>query len=457
MPNDDLSAPSINRGNNRKLALDGGPSLRSRDWPKWPRADQEVQRNVYDVLHSTRWTQSGESHRGWSYATRFADAFAGYLGMEFGVPCASGSTALSSTLEALGIGPGDEVIIPGQTWVACASAILNTGARPVLADLCPESLCLSTTAVEALVTPRTKAVMAVHWHCARADMPVLAELCSAKKLALIEDTSQAHGAELSGRKAGAFGDVSVFSFQQSKLLTAGEGGICVTNNPELARKIARLRADGRVNLTEMQVSTVTPSSLANSQEESLLGIPGDSYGVNRCMPEFQAAILLAALKRLDAENAHRRELAKSLDKLIRTSGLGAPAQKDRFESKGRTFYRYTIRLEASVFGSVSPLVIARALQHELRLAVRVMDRPLPENMLYRPHTLQSHHVWQQVGVDFDPSTFALPVADAAWESIIALPQHCLLGDNSDLDDIVVALEKVATAIRSDPERFQRES
>ncbi len=454
MPNSVSSGSNFRRSQASDLALNGGNPIRQRDWPKWPRADQNVQRNVYDVLHSTRWTQSGESHRGWSYATKFSEAFASYLGVKHAIPCSSGSAGLSSAMEALEIGPGDEVIIPGQTWVACASSVLNTGAMPIFADLDTDSLCISPDAVAELITPRTKAVMAVHWHCARADMPSLAKLCATYGLSLIEDASQAHGASLGGDRVGSLGTVGVFSFQQSKLLTAGEGGICVTDDDGLAERILRLRSDGRTAKKETHQEILTAKALNSSQEESLLTVPGESYGTNRCMAEFQAAILLGGLKRLDAENQHRRNLAKELDDMLVKSGLGAPAQSDVFEESGRTFYRYTIRINREALGQLKPEVIARALQYELRLAVKTMDQPLPDNPLFQPFTMPFHHAASALSAVNAQGADSLPVAYDAWNETIALPHQTFLGDRTDLDDVIAGLGKIADIARNDPDALR---
>lgn len=381
---------------------------------------------------------------------KFAEAFATYLGVKHAIPCSSGSAGLSSAMEALEIGPGDEVIIPGQTWVACASSVLNTGAVPVFADLEPSSLCISPPAIEALISPKTKAVMAVHWHCARASMPELQKICKEYGLSLIEDASQAHGATLGGKKIGGLGTVGVFSFQQTKLLTAGEGGICVTNDDELAERITRLRSDGRTARKEIKKDVLTIDTLSSGQEESLLDVPGASYGVNRCMAEFQAAILLGALDRLDDENDHRRGLTKELDVRLLQSGLGIPAQSDVFEDTGRTFYCYTIRLNRDVFGSVKQSVVARALQHELKLAVKTMDQPLPDNPLFQPSTLTSHHAVSAIDRIATQGTDSLPVAYDAWNNTIALPHQSFLGDQCDLDDIIAGLEKIAAVAKNDP-------
>lgn len=360
-------------------------------------------------------------------------------------------------MEALEIGPGDEVIIPGQTWVACASSVLNTGAVPIFADLESSSLCISPAAVESLISPRTRAVMAVHWHCARADMPELVKICKKYGLALIEDASQAHGATLGGDRIGSLGTVGVFSFQQTKLLTAGEGGICVTNDDELAERILRLRSDGRTARKEIREDVLTLDALNSGQEESLLEVPGASYGINRCMAEFQAAILLGGLDRLDTENNHRRGLTRELDAMLAQSGLGIPAQSDAFEDDGRTFYRYTIRLNRGVFGRIKQSVVAHALQHELRLAVKTMDQPLPDNPLFQPSTLKSHHAVAAVDAITAQGNDSLPVAYDAWHHTIALPHQSFLGDRTDLDDIITGLGKIAEVASKDPSALHAET
>jgi len=175
----------------------------------------------------------------------FETAFARYIGREYAVSLPSCTAGLHLALAALGIGPGDEVIVPDLTWIATSAPIGYVGATPVFADVDPTSLCLTADSVAACLTSRTKAVIAVDLYGAMPDMDALATLAEDSGLALIEDAAEALGSELNGRRAGSFGQVSVFSFHGSKTLTTGEGGMLVTDDLDLLQRVNILRDHGR--------------------------------------------------------------------------------------------------------------------------------------------------------------------------------------------------------------------
>lgn len=412
----------------KKLALLGGAPIRYRQWPKWPRADATTQRSLLDVLHSTKWTISGQSDRTVSYEQRFARAFAEYCGREFCVPCGNGTAALTIALQSLGIGSGDEVIVPGLTWVACASAVCHVGAIPILADIDPATLCISPASTRSLITSRTAAIMMVHLYSSLAPIAQLRDLAANAGLALIEDASQAHGAKTQGYRTGTFGDVSTFSMQQSKLLTSGEGGACLTDDAAHYRRMQQFRADGR--------------GLAGSDgyEPYREIVPyGEVLGRNLCLSEFHAAILLDRLGRLDIENKHRHcNFVQFVELLNDLPGVEAITGGEADEP---TYYKVCLRFEPDLLAGLSIAVLARALAEELSLPVEPVDLPLNANPLYQP--LLSPHIGRlaRAAELYDPRSFDLPVATLAAKCCLTLPHWCLLGDRSDLEDVVNALTK----------------
>jgi len=415
-------------GKREKLALLDGTPIRYREWPKWPRASATTQRSLLDVLHSTKWTISGQSDRTPSYEQRFAEAFAEYCGRQFCVPCGNGTAALTIGLQSLGVGPGDEVIVPGLTWVACASAVCHVGAVPILADIDPSTLCVSVASVRALISSRTAAIMMVHLYSALAPTDEILDLAATNGIPVIEDASQAHGAKSHGRRTGTFGEVSAFSMQQSKLLTCGEGGVCLTDDPRAYRRMQQFRADGR----------------------GLAGVDGyDPYreivpygevlGRNLCLSEFHAAILLDALNRLDLENKHRRRNFVQLLSLLRdVPGISA-ITGDAAEEP--THYKICLRFEDELLAGLDIGVFARALAEELSLPVEPIDSPLNANPLYQPLLSPQIGRLANAAEAYDPKRFYLPNAEAASRCCITLPHWSLLGDRSDLEDIVSALRK----------------
>ena len=230
-----------------RLAVAGGTPVGSQlSWPEWPAFDAQTEANLIAALRSRRWAVSWASAGEPSRERRFAEAFAAYNGIPYCVSVDHGSSALVIALEALGVGPGDEVIVPAMTWVAPITAVLRVGALPVIVDVDPRSGCITPDAIEAaLEIPGVKAAIAVHLACTIADITTIREITGRHGVALIEDCAQAHGARLGADCVGTFGDIGAFSFQAGKVLTGGEGGAVITADPELHARLVELRADSR--------------------------------------------------------------------------------------------------------------------------------------------------------------------------------------------------------------------
>ncbi len=227
----------------------------------------------------------GDANR---YHDRFERAFAEYLDVRFAAALPSCTSAIHLALAALGIGPGDEVVVPDITWIASAAPISYVGATPVLADVDPQSWCLSAESLEALITPRTKAVIPVDLYGSLPDMDAIREIAARRGLSIVEDAAEAIGSQYQGRQAGSLGDVGVFSFHGSKTMTTGEGGMLVTNRRDLYERVLYLRDHGRH--------------------------PGDKMFWNSevafkyKMSSMQAALGLAQLERIDELIERKRQI-----------------------------------------------------------------------------------------------------------------------------------------------------
>jgi perosamine synthetase len=195
-------------------------------------------RNLMDAFLSTWISSTGD------YITRFETSFAARTGMNHGVATANGTVSLHLALAALGIGPGDEVIVPDLTFAASANVVIHLGATPVMVDVDPLTWCVSPETIERAITPRTRAVMPVHVFGRPAPMTEIRDLALRHGLFVIEDCAEAHGASYDGHPVGSFSDVASFSFFANKIVTTGEGGICVTNDADLARRMRMLRDHG---------------------------------------------------------------------------------------------------------------------------------------------------------------------------------------------------------------------
>lgn len=219
------------------------------------------------------------------FVHQFEEEFSAACGTKYGVAVANGTCALHLALEALKLGPGDEVIVPSLTFIATANAVTYTGAIPVFADVDPRTLCICPDTIKPLITAKTKAIIPVHLLGQPCDMPEICRLAAQHGLHVIEDAAEAHGAEIGGQRVGCFGAINCFSFYANKIITTGEGGMCVTNDAELADQMRVLRGHG-VDPNRRYWHPV--------------------IGYNYRMTNLQAALGVAQLSRLDAWIAKRR-------------------------------------------------------------------------------------------------------------------------------------------------------
>jgi dTDP-3-amino-3,4,6-trideoxy-alpha-D-glucose transaminase len=248
----------------------------------------------------------------------FERAFAEYIGTGDCVGVSSGTAALWLALEALGIGPGDEVIVPANTYVASVFAISYRGATPVLADVDEATFTLDPAVVETLITPRTAALLPVHLFGTPCDMDALSRIAASAGLAIVEDAAQAHGATLHGKRVGTFGAAGCFSFYPTKNLGAmGDAGALTTDDPAVAASVRRQRYMGQ----EHKYNHLT-------------------IGYQERLDEIQAAVLATRLPRLDAWNAQRRHQAHLYNELLSGTPVVAQAEPDGSEC---VYYVYTVR------------------------------------------------------------------------------------------------------------------
>ncbi|MCC6658296.1 MAG: DegT/DnrJ/EryC1/StrS aminotransferase family protein [Rhodocyclaceae bacterium] len=281
-----------------RLAIEGGQPVRAAPFPPWPVFGQDEVDAAGAVLASGRvnyWT--GEECR------RFEEAYAAHTGMRHAVSLANGTLALELALHALGVGPGDEVIVPARTFIASASCAVARGALPVVADVDPVSQNLTADAVSRVLTLRTRAIIAVHlagWPC---DMEPIMALARSRGIKVIEDCAQAHGATYKGRPAGGLGDCAAFSFCQDKIMTTGgEGGMLVTNDAGLWEKAWAYKDHGK-----------SYDAVFNRAHPPGFRWLHESFGSNYRMTEMQAAIGRRQLDKLPQWLAERRRNAAQLD------------------------------------------------------------------------------------------------------------------------------------------------
>ncbi len=345
----------------------------------------EVDAAVLRVLDSAQFILGDE-------VAAFEREFAAYCQASDCVAMNSGTSALHLALLAAGVGPGDEVITVPFTFVATVSTIVYTGATPVFVDVDPVHFTMDPAGLERLITPRTKAIVPVHLYGQSADMDPILEIARRRRLAVIEDAAQAHGAEYMGRRCGSLGDIAAFSFYPGKNLGAyGEGGAVVTSNSEHARMMRVLRDWGQEKKYEHRYK-----------------------GFNYRMDGIQGAILRVKLRHLEAWTEARRSRAALYTELLAGAGLGTPVVRP---GARHVFHVYTVRTS-----------------ERDRYRRALAERGIHTGVHYPiPIHLQAAHA------DLGYSAGDFPHAERAAAEVLSLPMYAELSD--------AQIEQVAAAVR----------
>jgi dTDP-4-amino-4,6-dideoxygalactose transaminase len=405
------------------LAVDGGSAVHSGGWPRWPVWDEREEQALLAVLRSGTW---GMVHG--SKVAEFEAAWGRFQQAEHCVAVVNGSSALELALRALELAPGDEVIVPPYTFVATAAAALLAGALPVFADIDPGTYELDPQAVEAAITPRTRAIIPVHIAGCPPDMDGILVLAQRHGLRVIEDAAQAHGAEWRGRRVGALGDVGTFSFQASKNLNAGEGGAIVTNDEALFRRVWSLHNVGRTLSADWRSS--------GWYQHDLLGF-------NYRLTEFQAALLLAQMSRLEEQMARREQAAQFLDRELATIPGIRPQVRDR-RVTAHAHHLYILRYDAAAFGGHTRSQFLAALRAEGVPASGGYTEPLHRS----PAVVNAvRALCSRLGLAEDARLRQpLPVTEhASAVEGIWLTQSVLLAEQGDVQHIPEAIRKIQRA------------
>lgn len=419
-----------------KLALSGGLPVRTKGFPTWPVHDKTEETALLEVLHSGRWwrfsygegveLKEPEAGQPRSKVAEFQDLFARAHDSKYGIACANGTAAIEIALKALGIGPGDEVIVPPYTFVATATAVLAVNAIPIFADIEADTLNLDPAAVEAAITPRTKAIIPVHFAGHAADMDALLAIARKHDLRVVEDAAHAHGARWKGKALGSFGDAATFSFQASKNMTAGEGGLITTQ--------------------DQQVAALCESYLWAGREPGRPWYEHHRLGWNYRITEFQAAILLQQLRRLPEQLTTRMENGTFLNReLGAIPGIQPLRILDGVDV--HSFHIYVFRIDEKELG-ISRKTFMRALAAEGIPCFGGYEHPLYQNPMFLNKNFSPKKGWPFTGehynVPLDYASFAekCPNSERACQETVWLEHRLLLGSQEDMRDIVNAVLKV---------------
>jgi len=401
-----------------KLAINGGPAEATelkQKIPRWPTASEKVKKALLEVLDNGKWCRI---YLG-SKAEQFEKAFVAYQDAKYGIAVANGTVSLELALKTGGIGFGDEVLVPAVTFIASASAITEVGAVPRFVDVDPETAAISPTALEDSLTDRTRAVMVVHYGGYSVDFDRILPIVKRNGLFLVEDCAHAHGTEWKGRKVGAIGDMGSFSFQESKSLASGEGGMVLTNDDKLAERARLIHNIGRV-----------------------VGRPGYEHFIlssNYRLSELQAALLLAKMDELLREVEEKNVNGEYLAERLRRIGGVEPLRRDSRITK-RGYYFFIIRYNQKEFSGLPKTRFLEALNAEGVLASCGYGMPLYKQPAFKKENLKSAI---PKGVKMpNYEKLYLPGAEKFTNEEVTLPHPILLSGREGLDLVVNSIEKI---------------
>jgi len=402
------------------LAVDGGTPVRNIEqhpWPRWPVFDETEESALLAVLRSGHWWYVDGT-----CGSAFEREFASFQDAHYGVTCTNGTAALEIALRALGVGCGDEVIVPPYTFIATAAAVLTVGATPVFVDIEADTLNIDAAQIETAITPRTRAIIPAYIAGRPVDLDALLELARRHGLFVVEDAAQAHGAAWRGRRVGAFGDLGTFSFQATKNLNAGEGGILISDNEALADAAWSVMNVGRARTGRWYEHRV--------------------LGGNYRITEFQSALLLAQMKRLPDQIALRSQNADILrDLLVRQEGITLPRHDPRITTHAYHLFTFLYRSEAFHGRPIGQFT--KALQAE---GVPCSTGYVP---LYKEGVFARHAAgqgsWCRASRHIDYPNLHLTTCEQVCSTCVWLPQHLLLGGAEDMNVIATAIAKIQRA------------
>lgn len=364
--------------------------------PKWPVSTSRELELLKEVLESERW---GGYHE---FVQRFEREFAGFVHCAHGVSAMNGTVTLEMALAAADVGPGDEVIVPAISFISTATAVSRTGATPVFVDIEPLTFNMDPVRAAAAVTPRTKAMIPVHFGGPMADMDRLPALAAEHRIALIEDAAHAHGSEWDGRRAGSLGIAGSFSFQNSKVMTAGEGGMLTTNDAAFAERAWSIMDQGRR--------------------------PGGGWfhhyvlASNYRITGWQAAVLLAQLERLP-EQVCRRTRNAALLRAALTGIRGLRLQEVSPQQTANSWYLFLGRIQR---------------RDEFHKALTVLGVPCTP---FYPHPLYGNPLYRDGGCRVEPC----PVAEECISDAFWLPHRVLMGDEESTREVAAAVRRASAS------------
>lgn len=408
----------------KKLAIFGGNKIREKPFPKYPIITSDEKNAVMEVLESgnlsTFVASPGENFLGGKKIRQFEEEFAKYVGTKFAIAFNSATSALHAAVVAIGINPGEEIIVPPYTFTSTATSVLMHNAVPVFSDVKQDTYCLDSTKLNNVISHLTRAIIPVHLFGHPCDMDEIMSIAHKNNFKVIEDCAQAPGAIYKGKKVGTIGDCGVFSFQETKNMMTGEGGMLVTNDEEIAKITQMVRNHGEM---------ILPSLKSRTYKSEILG-----WGYR--MTEIEAAIGIVQLAKLDKMNDERIKLTEYLTKKIHTiEGL----THIRYNHVKHVYYVYSFSFDEKKIG-ISRDKFCEALRAEGIPCNGGYVKPLYLNPLYLEK--RAFAFKHYVG-DVKYEKGICPVSELLNEKLLIVIPVCRPSATiKDMDDIFNAIKKI---------------
>lgn len=400
-----------------QLAINGGKKTVEKTF-NWPIFDETEVQAVTDIVRSGKWGNPDALDT----VETFEKEFAAFCGSKYAISCVNGSVSLRLALIACGVKPGDEVIVPPYTFIATASIVIEANCVPVFVDIDPETYNMDPLAVEAAITPRTKVIIPVHFGGQACDMDSIMAIAKKHNLRVIEDAAHAHGAEYKDLKLGSIGDVGSFSFQSSKNLTSGEGGIVVTNDDELYKTMHSLRNVGRIEGGQWYEHYN----------------PGCNYRIT----QMQAVLLSAQLKRLEEQTETRNTNGLYLSELLSKIDGISPLTRGHGETL-HCYHIFIFKYDKSKFNNLPRVEFANMLAAEGVPSFKGYPEPLYKQPLFQ----QKNWLCYAIPEEVDYTQVKCEVAEkACYEEAIWILQHAMLGTKEDMESFAAAILKIQEAV-----------
>lgn len=406
------SAPSSGRP-----ALLGGEPVHPGPFPSWPKIAGNDEQAWSDVLHKGKWCRLDGN-----YAKHFEESWANTLGAKYALATASGTTALLTSLNALEVGPGDEVIVPPYTFVATINVVFMQHALPVYVDSDCETFQIDANKIEAAITPRTKCILPVHLGGSPANLDKILDVAKRHDLPVLEDACQAHLAEWRHKKVSTIGELGCFSFQASKNLNSGEGGAILSNNQELIQRCDSFHNNGR-GRADYNFAYVR-------------------NGCNHRMTEFQAALLLEQLTRLEGQTKTREQNAEYLTSMLK--GIAGITPAKMYDGTTRNAYHlYMFRYDPNNFEGLSRAKFLKALEAE-GIPNSPGYSPLNKEPLMKTtlHSRAFKRVYSEREIRDYEERNQCPENDKLCEEAVWFFQTMLLGSRTEMEQIAEAIRKI---------------